>query len=199
VNGKIATIGESAPENAEIMVEGKKLLPNKKLTIMFNKPVGYITALTDKFKKTIMEFIDVQERVFPIGRLDQNTSGLLLLTNDGDFANNVMHPRYEVNKTYEATCDTVISDDIVKKLKDGMFINDRKVVCKHIKKLSPTRIEISLHEGRKHIVKKVLKECDLHVIDLKRTKIGNLAIGNLKPAHWRELREDEKKLIWAKN
>src|SRR3989344_4279211 len=199
VNGKIATIGESAPEDAVIIVEGKRLTAPKKITIMFHKPTDCITAMSDKFKKTVMEYININDRVFPIGRLDQNTSGLLLLTNDGDFANNVMHPRYEVNKTYEARCDTVISDDIVKKLKEGMLIEDRKVVCHHVKKLSPTRIEISLHEGRKHIVKKVLKECDLHVIDLKRTKIGNLAIGNLKPAHWRELREDEKKLIWAKN
>src|SRR3989344_5146263 len=136
VNGKIAEIGQSAPEDAVIIVEGKKLVPPKKLTIMFHKPTDCITAMSDKFKKTVMEYIDVQDRVFPIGRLDQNTSGLLLLTNDGDFANTVMHPRYQVIKTYEARCDTIIEQRIVQQLQHGMILDERKVTCK-AKLLSP--------------------------------------------------------------
>src|SRR3989344_4930634 len=198
VNGKIAEIGQSAPEDAVIIVEGKKLVPPKKLTIMFHKPTDCITAMSDKFKKTVMEYIDVQDRVFPIGRLDQNTSGLLLLTNDGDFANTVMHPRYQVIKTYEARCDTIIPDEIIKKLQEGITIDERKVTMKLVRKLSPNTIEITLHEGRKHIVKKILKECGLHVAALKRTKIGGLGLGSLKMAQWREITENEKKLIFGK-
>ena len=197
VNGKIISIGTSAYESDDIRVDGQKTAATKKLVLMFHKPTGCVTALTDKFHKTIMDYIDLYERVYPVGRLDSNTSGLLLLTNDGDFANSVMHPRYEVIKTYQAECDTLITDDIVRKLRTGMIIDERTVRCT-ANKISPERIEITLHEGPKHIVKKLLKECGLHVVALKRTKIGKLSLGNLKYGQWRILEKKEIDLVKAK-
>jgi len=179
VNNKLISIGTSAAETDIIRVDGQVVKPTKKIVIAFHKPADCVTALTDKFHKTIMDYINIDERLFPVGRLDFNTSGLLLLTNDGDFANGVTHPRYQVIKTYEARCDTVISQRIVQQLQHGMIIDERIVKCK-ARLVNPNTIELTLHEGRKHIVKKLLKECGLHVVALKRTKIGNLALGALK-------------------
>ena len=136
----------------------------------------------------------MRERVFPIGRLDFNTSGLLLLTNDGDFANKVMHPRYTVIKTYEARCDTVIEQRSVQEIRRGMLIGGRIVKCV-ARLLRPNVIELTLHEGRKHIVKKLLSECGLHVVTLKRTRIGKLELGSLAVGEWKELNQKEIKSI----
>ena len=99
VNGKVISLGDKATENDEITVNGRIVKAPKRIYLIFHKPTRCVTALEDKYHKTIFEYINLKERVFPIGRLDYNTSGLLLLTNDGDFANRIMHPRYEVKKT----------------------------------------------------------------------------------------------------
>lgn len=190
VNGKLISIGTSAAETDVIRVDGQIVAATKKIVIAFHKPAGCVTALSDKFHKTIMDYIQLRERVFPVGRLDFNTSGLLLLTNDGDFANKVMHPRYTVIKTYEARCDTVIGERAVQDIRRGMIIDERSVRC-IVRLVRPNVIELTLHEGRKHIVKRLLKECGLHVVTLKRTKIGKLALGELGVGRWRELNEKE--------
>ena len=194
VNNKLVSIGASAAESDVIRVDGQAVAPIKKIIIAFHKPVGCVTALQDKFHKTIMDYIDLKERVFPIGRLDFNTSGLLLLTNDGDFANSVMHPRYEVMKTYEARCDTVIGERAVQDMRRGIIIDEKKVQCA-VRLVRTNVIELTLHEGRKHIVKKMLKECGLHVITLKRTRIGKLELGALAVGRWRVLTEDEARRV----
>ena len=194
VNGKLVSIGMSAAETDVIRVDGQVVAATKKMVIAFHKPVGCVTALSDKFHKTIMDYIFMRERVFPIGRLDFNTSGLLLLTNDGDFANKVMHPRYTVIKTYEARCDTVIEQRSVQEIRRGMLIGGRIVKCV-ARLLRPNVIELTLHEGRKHIVKKLLSECGLHVVTLKRTRIGKLERGSIAVGEWKELNKKEIKSI----
>ena len=111
VNSKVITIGDKADLKDKIYVDDKLVGKDKFVYLMFNKPVGCVTALNDKHYKTVMEYIKIQERVFPVGRLDYNTSGLLFLTNDGDFSNKVIHPRYEVEKTYLVTLDEEITLD----------------------------------------------------------------------------------------
>jgi 23S rRNA pseudouridine2605 synthase len=143
-----------------------------------------------------MDFINVKERVFPIGRLDYNSSGLLLLTNDGDFANKVMHPRYEVNKTYMAEINNPISYNKIKLIERGMRLEGEKTAPAQVKKHGLRLIEITIHEGKNRIIRKILEELEFKVISLKRIKIGNLELGNLKPEEYRNLTEKDKERVF---
>ena len=122
---------------------------------MFNKPVKCVTALNDPNHTTIMKYIKVKERVFPIGRLDFNTSGLLLLTNDGDFANNILHPRYEIDKTYLVKLDKSIIKNKISQIEKGVMLKDGLTSQSKIKLLNPKKLEITIHEGRKRIVRRI--------------------------------------------
>tara|TARA_Y100000310_G_C20633200_1_gene789745 strand:+ start:816 stop:1499 length:684 start_codon:yes stop_codon:yes gene_type:complete len=196
VNGKVISIGDKASEDDKIYVDGKLVKKQEKVYIMFYKPLGCVTALTDPQYKTVMDFINVKERVFPIGRLDYNSSGLLLLTNDGDFANKVMHPRYEVNKTYMAEVNNPISYNKIKLIEQGIRLEGEKTAPAQVKKHGLTLIEITIHEGKNRIIRKMLEELEFKVISLKRIKIGNLELGNLKPEEYRNLTEKDKERVF---
>ncbi|MDP7141210.1 MAG: pseudouridine synthase [Candidatus Woesearchaeota archaeon] len=196
VNGKVISIGDKASEEDKISVDGKLVKKQEKVYIMFHKPLGCVTALTDPQYKTVMDFINVKERVFPIGRLDYNSSGLLLLTNDGDFANKVMHPRYEVNKTYMAEINNPISYNKIKLIERGMRLEGEKTAPAQVKKHGLRLIEITIHEGKNRIIRKILEELEFKVISLKRIKIGNLELGNLKPEEYRNLTEKDKERVF---
>ena len=196
VNGKTIKIGDQASETDVIEVEGKKLSAEKKRYLAFNKPLGCVTALTDQFQKTIMEYINVKERVFPIGRLDFNTSGLILLTNDGDFANLVMHPRYEVKKTYLAETDKPLSPKAIGKITSGVHLEDGITSPAKVRAVGGNWTEITIHEGKNRIIKRMLKELGYNTVSLQRVKIGSLQLGNLKLGEHRDLSEEERKLIF---
>jgi len=191
VNGKTASIGDKASDNDKIFVDNKPIEKQKTLYIMFNKPVGCVTALKDRNYKTIMHYIKLKERVFPIGRLDYNTSGLLLLTNDGDFSNNVMHPRYEIKKTYLAGLYNQITDEQIKLIEGGILLEDGKTSPALVKKHNPRLIEITIHEGKNRIIRRILKKLNLKVKFLERTRIGNLVLGKLGPGEYKHLSEKE--------
>jgi 23S rRNA pseudouridine2605 synthase len=196
VNGKVISIGDKASEEDKLYVDDKLVNKEKKVYLMFNKPLHCVTALTDQFQKTIMEYIKVQERVFPIGRLDFNTSGLLLLTNDGDFANRVMHPRYEINKTYFVGIDKPISTEAIKHIEQGVLLEEGKTSPAKVKKIADTTLEITIHEGKNRIIRRILKEMGYVVISLERTKIGNLGLGSLGRGNIKHLSEKEKEKIF---
>ena len=141
VNNKVITIGDKATEEDILKVDNKIVNKNKKLYLIFNKPKGCVTALNDQFKKTIMEYIKIKERVFPIGRLDYNTEGLLILTNDGDFANKIMHPRYEIKKTYQAEINKPITKREIEQIELGVELEDGRTSLAKVKKISQTLIE----------------------------------------------------------
>ncbi len=194
VNGVVATVGMSADiETDEITIDGRKLQLEKKRYILLNKPAGYITTLEDKHApKKVVDLIKIKERVYPVGRLDADTEGLLLLTNDGDFAQKIAHPRNETTKEYEAHLEKPLSEAAAQKLTQGIVIEGRKVAVA-ITNMSGDRRTISLqiHEGRHKIVKRLFKNGGNYVLHLKRTRVGNVRLGNLKTGQWRDLTEQE--------
>ncbi len=187
VNGRLIKLGDSAAETDSITVDDKKISGETKVYLLFNKPVGCVTALTDEKFKTVMDYIKIREGVFPVGRLDYNTCGLLLLTNDGDFANNVMHPRYNISKTYLVGITRPMTDGEKKVLEKGVMLEDGKTSPAKIKVHSPEKVEITIHEGKKHIVRRMFEKLDIPIKFLMRVKVGKLALGWLKPGQFRFL------------
>ncbi len=199
VNSKLITIGDKASEDDKIYVDNKLVNKENKVYMIFNKPVGCVTALKDPHYKTIMHYINIKERVFPIGRLDFNTSGLLILTNDGDFANKIMHPRYEIKKTYRVEVNIPITEDSIRNIEKGIFLEDGKTSPAKVKKKLQRVIEITIHEGKNRIIRRMMKKLRYNVRYLERIKIGNLGLNGLKPGKYRILDNKEKDSIFEHN
>ena len=191
VNGKIIKLGDKAdPSKDTILLDKKKIRIEHKLYIVLNKPKGVLSTLYDpKGRKTVLDLVNIRQRVFPVGRLDKEAQGLILLTNDGDFANKIMHPRYEQKKTYEVVLSKELSEENFKKLKKGLKIDGIPVVPSQI--TGTKKVTITIHEGRKHIVKRLFGRLGYRVRRLKRTKIGKLSLGTLSSGQWRLLSERE--------
>jgi 23S rRNA pseudouridine2605 synthase len=194
VNGKVIHIGDKADiEKDEIIANGTKITKQRKIYVMLNKPVGYETTLSPDVKKNVSTLITIKERVFPIGRLDKNSAGLLLLTNDGDFANKVMHPRYETEKTYVVKLDKAINRGDVDILKRGIKLRDGFVNAK-LNLLTKDRLEVIIHEGRKWIVKRMFFKLGYYVQELVRIKIDGLKL-DVQPGKWRFLTKTEVEML----
>ncbi len=181
VNGVPAKIGQSAdPEKDKILIEGKPIPKTRKIYIALNKPKGYVTTSEDQFAQKIVTDL-VRDKVYPVGRLDKDSEGLLIMTNDGEFANRVMHPRYNIEKTYLCTLETPLAKEELDRINRGIKIEGRLVEAR-ARFLSKDRIlvEVSLHEGRHKIVKRLIRAGGCYVRSLKRTRIGPIFLGNLK-------------------
>ena len=200
VNGAFATIGQSAQYGIDLIeIDGVPLAAKASyLYIALNKPRGYVTTMHDeRGRKTVVSLLDgVDSRVYPIGRLDINTSGLLLLTNDGEFANTIMHPSYEVTKTYEAH---VNGDDIVEAselLRQPMEIDAHPVQALSVSIVTMAegsgKLEIAIKEGRNRQIRKMCSIAGLEVSYLKRVSIGPVKLGSLRTGKWRQLTEEER-------
>lgn len=202
VNGRTAALGESAdPNTDDIRVDGKALSnPGGRMYIMLNKPRGYVTTLSDeKGRPTVAELVkDCGRRLYPVGRLDMDSEGLLILTDDGELANAMMHPRYELGKTYE----TLVSGDAEKALPilrspleiDGYRIRPAKVDIIG-REGERTLLSVTIHEGRNRQVRKMCEAGALRVHRLRRVSEGPLQLGQLPLGKWRELTENEMTLI----
>lgn len=197
VNNKLITIGDKATFNDKIYVDGKLVSADKKIYLMFHKPIGCVTALTDDKYNTIKDFIKIKERVFPIGRLDYNTSGLLLLTNDGDFANKVMHPRYEITKTYLAGVDKTVKKQDIAKIEKGVVLDDGKTAPAKVQQVNSNTIEITIHEGKNRVIRRILKELGFRVRFLHRVRIGQLTLANLEKGKYKPLTPATMKKIFS--
>lgn len=205
VNGHPAEIGMKIDPRADLItVMGERVyLPKKKSTryIMMNKPRGYVTTVSDdQNRRCVMDLLeDVEERVYPVGRLDRNSEGLLLFTNDGDFANDMMHPSRHVTKTYRVTVRPDVTDEQTVRLSEGIEIDGRKTAPAVVRVLTkePGRVvmEIVIHEGRNRQVRKMCEAVGLEVARLKRTSIGPLRLGMLKPGAYRDLTSEELKAV----
>lgn len=194
VNGKKITIGDKADaEKDEISVDGKILKGQKKLYLMLNKPKGYLVTLgnskSEQDKKTIAKLVKVKERVFPVGRLDYNTEGFLIMTNDGDFANKIMHPRYNLRKTYEVVLDKKMTGRDQEMLKRGIMIDDKEAVPDSVE-VDGEKLILVIHEGRNRIVRRILKAMGYLVQSLTRTHIGSIKM-DVQSGKWRKLRPGE--------
>lgn len=199
VNGKPAQIGDKVnPKTDKVTVAGKKVVRVKKYAyIMLHKPRGYITTMHDEMdRKCIAQLIeDIPQRVYPVGRLDRESEGLLLLTNDGAFANALMHPSKHVSKTYRVTVHADVTQEQAAALENGVEIDGRMTLPAEVRILQhdPDRtvLEIVIYEGRNRQIRKMCEALGLEVARLKRTKIGAVKLGMLKPGEHRELTEDE--------
>ena len=200
VNGK--TVNEPGvkinPEKDEVEIDGVLLkIPSKKIYIMLNKPKGYITTVSDQFNRpTVMNLIkNIPYRIYPVGRLDYNTEGLLILTNDGEFANKVIHPRNLIKKVYIAEVAGIPPQKELNKFKNGLNIEGYKTAPAEIKIIGKNKnnclLEIKIHEGKNRQVRKMCRAIGHPVKELKRVSIGNLHIGELPFVKWRELSENE--------
>lgn len=206
VNGKLAKIGDKVdPKRDTVTVSGKKITKQKEHKyIMLNKPRGFITTMNDEQdRKCVAELIqDIPERVYPVGRLDRESEGMLLFTNDGEFANALTHPSKHVPKTYRVTVRPSISEEQLTALSTGIIIDDRKTAPADVRVISKEEnrvvLEIILYEGRNRQIRKMCEEIGLEVARLKRTAVGSIKLGMLKQGDWRDLNEEEvRKLMLA--
>ncbi len=198
VNGRIVTeMGTKVdPANDEIRVDGKVLRRQRPRFIMLNKPSGFITTVQDERQRwTVMDLIDVPERIYPVGRLDRETQGLLLLTNHGDVANRVMHPRYQLAKEYHVITDRRPTDVQLGRLSDGIMVEDREVIPDEARLMRETSegiiIKIVLHEGLYHVVRQMMDTIGITVLNLRRVRLGPLRMQGIPPGAWRDLTPGE--------
>jgi len=199
VNGRAAAPGDRAdPESDEIRVDGKPLPPQeRRLYLMLHKPRGYVCTLHDEQgRKTVAELVgDVGARVYPVGRLDLNSEGLLLMTNDGDFADRVMHPSHEVEKTYQTWVEGEDAERAALRLSRPMTIDGYTVRPARVETLSRTErglcLSVTIHEGRNRQVRKMCEQAGLRVTRLRRVREGALSLGELPVGRWRYLTEEE--------
>ena len=204
VNGKSIKLGDKADVAKDtIEVEGRKIKSGKKIYLMFNKPVGCLTTLPNpkiptNFK-TIFNYLNLKERVIPVGRLDYNTSGLLLLTNDGEFANRIMHPRYNVEKTYVVTTIEAVKDKDIFMLSKGIKFEDFTSMPAKINVIEKNVIELTIHEGKKRIIRRIFKNLGYNIVMLERVAVNGLVLGNLMTGQYRELTEEEVKMLLKDN
>lgn len=199
VNGKIANIGDSVdPKTDSVSVGGKKVKKENSLRyILLNKPRGYVTTTDDDLgRKCVLELVGgVKERIYPVGRLDRISEGALILTNDGEFANAMMHPSKHVPKTYRVTVRPGITSEQVDILSTGVDIDGRMTAPADVRVLSKEEgravLEIVLYEGRNRQIRRMCEALELEVARLKRTAVGSVKLGMLKTGEWRDLTPQE--------
>lgn len=206
VNGKIITeLGTKVEANDVISIDS--VIINKDVKqeyYLLNKPRQVISSVEDKQGRiTVRDLINTDARIYPIGRLDYDTTGLIILTNDGDLANLLMHPSFEVEKTYVAKVNKVLDKDDIKKIKSNIVVEGRKVVIKRFKikkkdfEKNTSVVELTIVEGRNHIVKKIFASMNIDVIKLSRVGYAFLTIDNLKCGEYRNLTIKEIKKLYA--
>lgn len=199
VNGRIATLGDKVdPKRDKVTVRGKTVVAvTQKVYIMLHKPRGYVTTLSDEFnRKNVADLVkDVGVKVFPVGRLDRDSEGLLIMTNDGELANIITHPSSHVNKTYRVTVGGSVDDDQIKKLCEGVVIDGKKTLPCDVfvveRREDRTVLNFIIQEGRNRQIRKMCDTVGLSVLRLKRIEIAGVKLGGLKSGSWRELNERE--------
>jgi 23S rRNA pseudouridine2605 synthase len=201
INGEVVTeLGTKAdPEKDQIEVDGKPIHQEKKVYILFHKPKGVITSVEDpQGRKIVTDFIKgVKERIYPVGRLDYETEGLLLLTNDGEWTNKLIHPSHKIRKTYWATVEGIPTEDKLNKLAAGILLDDgltapaEVYVLEFRKEKKETLIEIIIHEGRNRQVRRMCETIGHPVKSLRRIKFDFLTLQGVARGKFRHLREDE--------
>lgn len=205
INGKVVTeLGIKVnPDKDEVICNGNKIgKQEKKVYILLNKPIGYVTTTRDQFQRdTVLDLVKVKERILPVGRLDMYTSGALILTNDGEFIYRVTHPKYEIEKTYQVTVKGIVTEEEIEQLKQGVRIDNyisgkaKVKILKTDKEKDLSRIEITIHEGKNREVRKMCEAIGRKVLALHRTKIGNISVKDLRLGTWRYLKPNEIKSL----
>ena len=206
VNGEVIdTLGFKVSGTDIISIDGNIISNDiKKEYYLLNKPREVICSVTDdKGRKTVVDLVKTEARIYPVGRLDYDTTGLIILTNDGELANILMHPKNEINKTYIAKINGILTEDDFKKIRNGILIDDRKLIVDHLKvkkidKIKNTSlVEVTIHEGRNRIVRRLFEKLRYDVMKLHRSKLAFLTDDNLKSGEYRELSLKEVKTLYS--
>ncbi len=208
VNGRTAELGDKVnPTVDKVYVHNKRVVMKRKggkRYIMLNKPRGFVTTMSDEMnRKCVADLVkDIPERVYPVGRLDKDSEGLLIMTNDGEFANLVTHPKQQINKVYHVTVRPDMTDEQAKILSKGILIDGRKTAPCEVRIMGRgedrANVEMVLREGRNREIRKMCESFDLEVIRLRRIAIGNVKMGKLKKGMWRDLTDVEIRKLTAK-
>ena len=205
VNGeKVTSLGTKASYSDQITVSGHNLRLENKEYILLYKPRGVITTTDDeKNRKTVMDLIETSNRLYPVGRLDYDTSGLLILTNDGELTNLLIHPKNNVEKVYVAKIEGAVKPELIKKMCRGIIIDGKRTarakakIKKIDKRKNSSIVELTIHEGKNHQVKKMFEGIGYKVLKLKREKFGTLTLNGLKSGEYRHLTIKEVKTLYS--
>jgi 23S rRNA pseudouridine2605 synthase len=188
VNGQPGELNTFVAADDRVEVDGRPVAKQRLAYLLLYKPTGVVTtALDPRGRPTVVDLVPREPRVVPVGRLDADTTGALLLTNDGDLAHRLGHPRYEVAKVYVADVEGEPSDEALRELAEGIELDDGQTAPAKARRLGPSRIELTLHEGRKHQVKRMCEAVGHPVHRLHRRAYAGLTLGDLVPGRWREL------------
>ena len=205
VNGLIASTGIDVTENDEICIDDKKIETKKieeKVYFMLNKPLEVLSASSDdRGRKTVIDLIKTDKRIFPIGRLDYMTSGLILLTNDGELFNRLVHPKSEIYKKYYIKVFGEVKKEEIDELKKGVLLEDGKTLPAKVAGIkydkNKTSMYISIREGRNRQIRRMIEKFGYKVLMLRREKIGELSLGDLKEGKYRELTKEEIEYLYS--
>ncbi|HUZ99201.1 MAG TPA: pseudouridine synthase [Gaiellaceae bacterium] len=192
VNGEPGQLNTFVQSRDRVAVDGEPVSLQKLTYLLLHKPGGVVTTARDpQGRPTVVDLVPSQPRVVPVGRLDAYTTGALLLTNDGQLAHRLAHPRYGVEKVYDATVDGKPDDLALQALRDGIELDDGPTAPARVRRLGPNRIELAIHEGRNHQVRRMLEAVGHPVTRLRRTAYAGLTLEGLEPGQWRELEPSE--------
>lgn len=197
VNGEPAKIGQKAdPKTDKIAVDGRPLHSQKKRYFLLYKPRGYVTTMKDEFSRPciteLLQSQHIRERLFTVGRLDFDSEGLIIVTNDGELANKIAHPSFEIEKTYRVILGRALNDKDGKRIEKGVPIDGKKVKVSELQVMeNPKHIEMTIHEGRNRIIRRLMERMNYNVLRLVRIKIGKISIRGLKEGMFREVSREE--------
>lgn len=192
VNGRPGQLNTFVEPGDRVEVDGAAVAPQQLAYVLLHKPAGTVTTARDpQGRPTVLELVEIAERVVPVGRLDVDTTGALLLTNDGPLAHRLAHPKYGVEKVYEVDVEGQPGADALRALAEGVELEDGMTAPATVRCLAPSRLELTLHEGRNRQVKRMLEAVGHPVVRLHRSRYANLTLDGLAPGGWRPLTADE--------
>jgi 23S rRNA pseudouridine2605 synthase len=192
VNGEPGQLNTFVAARDRVEVDGRTVAKQRLAYVLLHKPAGVVTTASDpQGRPTVVSLVDLPERVVPVGRLDADTTGALLLTNDGELAHRLAHPRYGVEKTYVVDVVGPPSEEALRALESGVTLEDGRTAPARVRRLAPSRVELTIHEGRKHQVKRMFEAVGNPVTRLHRSVYAGLGVEDLAPGAWRELTEEE--------
>jgi 23S rRNA pseudouridine2605 synthase len=192
VNGEPGQLNTFVEQADRVEVDGRAVAPQPLAYVLLHKRAGVVTTARDPHgRPTVVDLVRHDARVVPVGRLDADTTGALLLTNDGPLAHRLAHPRYGVEKVYEVEVEGDPNGDQLRQLGEGLQLDDGPTAPARARRLGPHRLELTLHEGRKHQVKRMCAAVGLPVTRLHRPRYGGIELGDLRPGQWRDLTDDE--------
>jgi 23S rRNA pseudouridine2605 synthase len=192
VNGERGQLNTFVEPGDRVEVDGRPVERQRLAYVLLHKPAGVVTTASDpQGRPTVVGLVEHESRVVPVGRLDADTTGVLLLTNDGELAHRLAHPKYEVEKIYQADVEGEPADGVLRQLEEGVELEDGRTAPARVRRLGPSRVELAIHEGRNRQVKRMLEAVGHPVRRLHRSRYAGLTVEGLEPGRWRDLTADE--------